>query len=93
MNKNFLQSRNLLTLAAASAAVSFVLVLVGIFYLAGMKSPTQGMNYGLTLEMFSNPVFVRFHLGAFAWLFISGFLTGIVTLLIIERRVKKKSAA
>jgi len=56
MSKNFLQSRNLLTLAVASAAVSFVLVLVGIFYLAEMKSPTQGMNYGLTPEMLSNPV-------------------------------------
>ena len=73
-------------LIIVSAGVSLLGVAVGILYLAGMQTPTQGMTYGFVLEMLSDPVFIKHHISAFAWLFGSGFLSGLVTLMIVNRR-------
>ena len=77
---------SLIVLIFVSAGVSLLCVAFGIFYLAGMQTPTQGMKYGFVPEMLSDPEFVRHHVNVFAWLFGSGFVSGLVTLAIINRR-------
>ena len=84
MNRGF--SKQLISLAGISASVSFVLVVIGIFVLASMQSPMQGMTYGFTAEMLFNPVFVEHHAKAFGWLFAAGFLSGLVMLWLDNRR-------
>ena len=78
--------KRLFVLAGISASVSFVLVMIGILVLAGMQSPTQGMTYGFTPEMLSNPVFVEHHVKAFGWLFAAGYLSGLIMMWLDHRR-------
>lgn len=67
-----------------AAITATILMAIGIFIIQGFSTPSRGLRYSLVTNMFSDPEWLAFHFKAWTWLFVSGTLSGCVSVKLLR---------